>query len=59
MVEDYAPKIVDQSKLNAFKNKLGNKDYQEGIDYQALLNINKRRRMYNEMISKTTKNYFS
>lgn len=59
MVEDYAPKIVDSTRLNHFKNLLGNRDYQEGIDYQALLNVNKRRRLYNQMISKTTKNYFS
>jgi hypothetical protein len=56
MVEDYAVKLVDGNKLSQYKNILGRVDYAEGIDYQALLNVNKRRRMYNNLISKTTRN---
>jgi hypothetical protein len=56
MVEDYGPKIVDGVKLSNFKNILGKVEYTEGIDYQALLNVNKRRRMYNTLLNKTTKN---
>ncbi len=56
IVEDYAPKVVDGSKLSHFKNLLGNKEYVEGIDYQALLNVNRRRRMYNNLLTKTTRN---
>jgi hypothetical protein len=56
MIEDYAPSIVDGGKLSHFRNILGKVDYSEGIDYQGLLNVNKRRRMYNNLLSKTTKN---
>lgn len=56
MVEDYGPKIVDGVRLSNFKNILGKVEYMEGIDYQALLNVNKRRRMYNNLLTKTTKN---
>jgi hypothetical protein len=55
MVEDYATKIIDNSKLNYFKSLLGEKEYVEGIDYQSLLNVNRRRRMYNSLLLKNTK----
>jgi len=58
MVEDYATKIVDPNKLSQYKNTLGKVDYVEGVDYQALLNVNRRRRMYNDMISRSTKNLY-
>lgn len=56
MVEDYASSLVDGNKLAQYKNMLGKVDYVEGVDYQALLNVNRRRRMYNDMISRSTKN---
>lgn len=56
IVEDYASKIVEPIKLTQYKNILGKVDYVEGVDYQALLNVNRRRRMYNDMISRSTKN---
>jgi hypothetical protein len=56
MVEDYASSIVDGNKLAHYKNILGKVDYVEGVDYQALLNVNRRRRMYNNLITKSTKN---
>ena len=55
MVEDYASKIVESSKLSYYKNLLGEREYVEGVDYQSLLNVNKRRRMYNSLLSKNTK----
>ena len=58
IVEDYASKIVDPSKLSQYRNMLGKVDYVEGVDYQALLNVNRRRRMYNEMISRSTRNLY-
>jgi len=56
IVEDYASKIVDPIKLSQCRNMLGKVDYVEGVDYQALLNVNRRRRMYNDMITRSTKN---
>jgi hypothetical protein len=56
IVEDYASSIVDGNKLAHYKNILGKVDYVEGVDYQALLNVNRRRRMYNNLITKSTKN---
>jgi len=58
MVEDYATKIVDPNKLSQYRNILGKVDYVEGVDYQALLNVNRRRRMYSEMVSRSTKNLY-
>ena len=56
MVEDYAPKLLDPNKISYYRNLLGKVDYVEGIDYQALLNVNKRRRMYDSLISRSTRN---
>jgi hypothetical protein len=56
MVEDYASKILDSSKISQYKNLLGNLDFQEGTDYQSLLNVNKRRRLYNSLLNQNTKN---
>jgi len=56
IVEDYASKIVDPIKLSQYRNMLGKVEYVEGVDYQALLNVNRRRRMYNDMITRSTKN---
>jgi len=58
MVEDYAPKLLDPTKMSYFRNLLGKVDYVEGVDYQALLNVNKRRRMYNNLVSQSTRNLF-
>ena len=58
MVEDYAAKIVDPNKLAQYRNILGKVDYVEGVDYQALLNVNRRRRMYNDMMSRSTRNLY-
>ena len=56
MVEDCAPKLLDPNKISYYRNLLGKVDYVEGIDYQALLNVNKRRRMYDSLISRSTRN---
>jgi len=56
MVEDYASKSLDNNKLSQYRNMLGKVDYVEGVDYQALLNVNKRRRMYQTLISNSTRN---
>jgi hypothetical protein len=59
MVEDYAPKLVDTSKINLFKSYLGKQEITEGTDYQSLLNVNRRRRLSQQVKLNSTKTWWN
>lgn len=55
MVEEYSKEILDSYRLNKYQNLLGQKEYVEATDYQALINVNRRRRMFKQLVERTTR----
>jgi len=59
MVEDHAPKLVEPSKLTLFKSYLGKQEITEGTDYQSLINVNRRRRLSQQVKLNSTKTWWN
>jgi hypothetical protein len=56
MVEDYAPQILDSYTLSEYQEFIKNVDYTEGVDYRALLNVRKQRRILEQYHQSNIKN---
>jgi hypothetical protein len=59
MVEDHAPKLVEPSKITLFKSYLGKQEITEGTDYQSLINVNRRRRLTQQVKLNSTKTWWN
>ncbi len=56
MVEDYAPQILDSYTLSEYQEFIKNVDYIEGVDYRALLNVRRQRRILEQYHQSNIKN---
>lgn len=59
MVEDHAPKLVEPSKITLFKSYLGKQEITEGTDYQSLINVNRRRKLSQQVKLNSTKTWWN